>query len=98
MQHTESERHRTHCLGYHSYLTLKSHDLSDAVALDSGDSIALVSKKFAVSLKGRLAHQELSLDGDAVMGDRSKKRSDSKESESELSTFIIEMENAPTND
>lgn len=50
VQQADSEWRAEHCSRHHSYLTQKSHDLSDAVAFVYENSISLSSKKALVYL------------------------------------------------
>lgn len=54
-----------------------------------------VQKNAAVSLEVDLDQQNGDSDGDVVMRSGSGKESDNEGSESELSTFMLELENAP---
>lgn len=72
--------------------------MPDAIALAYGDSTVLGSTKAVVFLEGGLDQQEDDLNGDVVMGPRSNKGLNSKMSESELSTFMLDAGNVLEDD
>lgn len=93
--HARGERRGDHCNPYHSKVNPENHDLSNALDIVYGDSIGLGSKKAAVSSKEGVDRQRGDSDGVVVLICGSEKTSDSKESESKLSAFMLQAVNVP---
>lgn len=98
VQRAGSERRVEYCIRYHRDLTPEKRDLTDAIPLVYGESVALGSEKAAVFLERDRDNLKRPSDGNAQMKDGANRSSNSKKSDSELSAFVLEARHAPEDD
>lgn len=98
MQQASNEGPREYSTLCHSCVILKNYDLCDELALFHGDSMALFSRKTAVSLEKGLDQQQGESDGDGVTGDGTSSGSDGGKIELKLSAFMLQAAHASRDD
>lgn len=85
LQHASSEKSGEHRIQYHSDPTAENYDLPDPIASANRENMSLAPEKATISSESALNQHDGISDGDLVVGDVSTKRSDTENSESELS-------------